>query len=92
MVHALCISFSLLSVLTGMRLQTEMYRYLEIYHMHHLGFWLRIQMSSQLLQDHFLVFEYSISLIGELVCRWDDFLPSCFHMQQSVLPNSPVYG
>ena len=32
MVHALCISFSLLSVLMGMRLQTGMYRYLKIYH------------------------------------------------------------
>ena len=64
MVHALCISFSLLSVLMGMRVQTGMYRYLTIYHKHHLGFGLRIQMSSLLLQDHFLVFEYSLSLIG----------------------------
>ena len=80
MVHALCISFSILSVLTGMRLQTEMYRYLKIYHKHHLGFLLRRQMSSLLLQDHFLVFEYCLSLIGELECKWDDCLPSCFHI------------
>ena len=87
MVHALCISFSLLSVLMGMRVQTGMYRYLKIYHKHHLGFGLRIQMSSLLLQDNFLVFEYSLSLIGELVCKWDDFLPSCFHMQHGKLRN-----
>ena len=56
MVHALCIYFSLLSVLTGMRHQTDMCRYLKIYNMHHLGFLLRRHMSSLLLQDHFLVF------------------------------------
>ena len=89
MVHALCICVSFLSVLTGMRDQTEMCRYLKIYHMHHLGFLLRRQMSSLLLQDHFLVFEYFLSLIGELVCKWDDFLPSCFHMN---MENSEMIG
>ena len=55
--------------------------------MHHLGFLLRRQICSLLLQDHFLVFKYCLSLIGERVCKWDDFLPSCFHMQYGKLRN-----